>query len=137
MLKDVFGHRKFRPNQWNIIKHTLDGKDQLAVMATGYGKSLCFQFPSMYKQGITLCVCPLISLMQDQVMKLNHSGIGAGFLGSAQTAKVRTKNQAISGEIKILYVTPECFSMYVQISCLQLEAKIKIFVIAFHSILPR
>ena len=45
--------------------------------------------------------------MQDQVMKLNHSGIGAGFLGSAQTAKVRTKNQAISGELKILYVTPE------------------------------
>lgn len=107
VLKDVFGHTKFRPNQWNIIKHTLEGNDQLAVMATGYGKSLCFQFPSVYKQGITLCVCPLISLMQDQVMKLKHSGIGAGFLGSAQTAKVRTKNQAINGELKILYVTPE------------------------------
>ena len=76
-------------------------------MGTGYGKSLCFQFPSIYKTGITLCISPLISLIQDQTVKLNHAGIKAGFLGSAQTAPIKTLKQAESGLLKMLYITPE------------------------------
>ena len=88
-MKDNFGYSKFRPHQWKIISAVLSGRDQLVVMATGYGKSICFQFPALLTSGITLCVSPLISLMQDQVARLKSLGIGAEYLGSAQTAKVR------------------------------------------------
>ena len=107
VLKDNFGYSKFRPHQWEIISAVLSGRDQLVVMATGYGKSICFQFPALLTHGITLCVSPLISLMQDQVLRLKSLGIGAEYLGSAQTAKVRAKKSIKSGEVRVVYVTPE------------------------------
>ena len=93
--------------QWDIIENTLEGRDQLAVMATGYGKSLCFQFPPIYKNGLTLCVSPLISLMEDQVIKLRQQGIGAELLGSAQTNQNAALETVFAGKVSILYVTPE------------------------------
>lgn len=59
-LSQKFGHNNFRPLQWQIIKSILDGRDNFAVMATGYGKSLCFQYPSVYREAVTLVVSPLI-----------------------------------------------------------------------------
>lgn len=67
ILKKHFGHDNFRPMQWRIIAAILDRRDNFAVMATGYGKSLCFQYPPVFMQGIALVVSPLISLMEDQV----------------------------------------------------------------------
>ena len=104
ILKDVFGHTSFRPHQWSIIKNVLDSKDQLVVMGTGYGKSICFQFPSIYKQGLTICVCPLISLMEDQIMKLNRLGIKADYFSATKQNEIY---QAINGELNLLYLTPE------------------------------
>ena len=89
-LKKNFGYDNFRPSQWKIIENVLQGKDQLGVMATGYGKSLCFQFPAVYNNELTVCISPLISLMKDQVMKMNDMGIAAALLGSAATKKVTT-----------------------------------------------
>lgn len=72
VLKKQFGHSQFRPMQYKIIRSILeDHRDVSAIMATGYGKSLCYQFPSVYSGGITLVVSPLISLMEDQVLALN------------------------------------------------------------------
>ena len=107
LLKKTFGFKEFRRHQWRIINNVLDKKDQLIVMATGYGKSICFQFPSIYKGGLTLCVSPLISLMRDQVYKLQTMNIEADFLGTQQTAKVRAMRNICSGKTKIVYVTPE------------------------------
>lgn len=71
VLSDCFGHNKFRTLQWKIIRSIIiEKKDVCAVMATGYGKSLCYQFPSVYSGGVTLVISPLISLMEDQVLSL-------------------------------------------------------------------
>jgi ATP-dependent DNA helicase RecQ len=109
ILKDKFGYSSFRLEQLEIIRSVLDGKDTLAIMPTGGGKSLCFQIPALYLEGVTLVISPLISLMQDQVLNLNEYGIAACFLNSSLTggekAKVRAK--ILSSEIKIVYVSPE------------------------------
>jgi len=89
-LKTSFKLEKFRPNQWKIIKNVLDGKDQFAIMATGYGKSLCFQFPSVYKKQLTVCISPLLALMYDQIKKLNDLDIPAAKIGGAATKKKKT-----------------------------------------------
>lgn len=68
-LKKHFGHDHFRPMQWRIIEAILDRRDNFAVMATGYGKSLCFQYPPVFMNGIGLVISPLISLMEDQVRR--------------------------------------------------------------------
>ena len=107
VLKERFGYTRFRGCQWSIIENVLQGRDQLAVMATGYGKSLCFQFPPVYSNGLTLCVSPLISLMEDQVIKLGQQNIGAEFLGSAQSNKSEAMRRVYNKEVSILYVTPE------------------------------
>lgn len=71
VLKKCFGHTDFRPLQWKIISSIIyEKKDNCAIMTTGYGKSLCFQFPAVFTKGITLVISPLISLMQDQVLSL-------------------------------------------------------------------
>lgn len=66
-LSKHFGHDHFRPMQWRIIEAILNGRDNFAVMATGYGKSLCFQYPPVFMNGVALVISPLISLMEDQV----------------------------------------------------------------------
>lgn len=71
VLSKAFGHTQFRTLQWKIIRSIMiEKKDVCAIMATGYGKSLCYQFPSVYLGGITIVISPLISLMEDQVLSL-------------------------------------------------------------------
>lgn len=74
VLKKCFGHKEFRPLQWKIISSILyDKRDNCAIMATGYGKSLCFQYPAVFSKGITFVISPLISLMEDQVLAMKVS----------------------------------------------------------------
>uniref|UniRef100_A0ABI7YXR6 DNA 3'-5' helicase n=1 Tax=Felis catus TaxID=9685 RepID=A0ABI7YXR6_FELCA len=88
-LKKYFGHSSFKPVQWKVIHSVLEERrDNVVVMATGYGKSLCFQFPPVYVGKIGLVISPLISLMEDQVLQLQMSNIPACFLGSAQSKNV-------------------------------------------------
>ncbi len=109
ILKTVFGYDSFRPMQKDVIQNVLDGRDTVAVMPTGGGKSLCYQVPALLLDGLTVVVSPLISLMQDQVSQLDSLGIPAVFLNSSldwksysgACAKLR------SGQIKLLYVSPE------------------------------
>ncbi|XP_078494279.1 bifunctional 3'-5' exonuclease/ATP-dependent helicase WRN isoform X1 [Ciona intestinalis] len=108
VLKEYFGHSKFRPMQWKIINTALnDGRDQCVVMATGYGKSLCYQYPPVYLDSTAICISPLISLMEDQVLKLHTSNIPAAFLGSAQKNKQETYRDMMGGKFRVVYITPE------------------------------
>ncbi|XP_075785437.1 bifunctional 3'-5' exonuclease/ATP-dependent helicase WRN isoform X1 [Pelodiscus sinensis] len=105
-LKTYFGHSSFKPVQWKVISSVLqDKRDNLVVMATGYGKSLCFQFPPVYTSGTGIVISPLISLMEDQVLQLEMSGIPACLLGSAQSKNVRGDIKA--GNYRVVYITPE------------------------------
>ncbi|XP_068210386.1 ATP-dependent DNA helicase RecQ-like [Palaemon carinicauda] len=107
VLHDSFGHSSFRPMQWKIIHAVLQGRDNCVVMATGYGKSLCYQFPAVYSKSVAVVVSPLISLMQDQVLALQASNIEACFLGSAQTNKSNIYSDMFAGRYRVIYVTPE------------------------------
>ena len=85
LLKTYFGYDSFRNGQEDIIQSILSGRDALAVMPTGAGKSLCYQVPALILPGITLVISPLISLMQDQVKSLNEAGIHAAYINSSLT----------------------------------------------------
>lgn len=108
-LKAVFGYDSFRPGQEAVINAILEGRDILAVMPTGAGKSLCYQVPAMLLSGITLVISPLISLMQDQVKALNEAGVNAAFINSSLSEKELndTFKNAYKGYYKIIYVAPE------------------------------
>ena len=109
LLKQYFGYDRFRPLQEDIIANVLTGNDSLVIMPTGGGKSLCYQLPALRLGGITLVVSPLIALMKDQVDGLKANGIKAEFINSALPYQdmVRIRGEALRGEIKILYVSPE------------------------------
>ena len=109
ILKETFGFSHFRFEQKNIINSILDGKDTLAIMPTGGGKSLCYQIPALFLPGVTLVISPLISLMQDQVMNLLEYGVHAVFLNSSLSYKEsqKAKAQIEAGLVKIVYVSPE------------------------------
>lgn len=109
ILKDIFGYDSFRPLQLEIIKNLLAGKDTLAIMPTGGGKSLCYQIPALIFKGITIVVSPLISLMQNQVSSLKENGVPAEFLNSSLefSEYLETVKKLKDGEIKIVYVSPE------------------------------
>ncbi|XP_013772432.1 uncharacterized protein LOC106457546 [Limulus polyphemus] len=108
LLRHYFGHTSFRPMQWKIIHSVLEGQDNCVVMATGYGKSLCYQYPAVYSQGgIAIVISPLISLMEDQVTALRVANIEACLLGSAQKEKSTVLGDLMSGKYKLLYITPE------------------------------
>ncbi|XP_075460126.1 bifunctional 3'-5' exonuclease/ATP-dependent helicase WRN isoform X3 [Ascaphus truei] len=105
-LKTYFGHSSFKPVQWKVIYSILkERRDNLVVMATGYGKSLCYQFAPVYTSGIGIVISPLISLMEDQVLQLEMSNIPSCFLGSAQSKNVMKDVKA--GKLKVIYMTPE------------------------------
>uniref|UniRef100_A0A673GWC7 DNA 3'-5' helicase n=1 Tax=Sinocyclocheilus rhinocerous TaxID=307959 RepID=A0A673GWC7_9TELE len=105
-LKMFFGHHSFKPVQWKVIHSVLtERRDNLVVMATGYGKSLCFQFPPVYCQNVSVVISPLIALMEDQVLHLQMSNIPACFLGSAQTKNLY--EEVKRGHFRVVYMTPE------------------------------
>ncbi|MFD2518687.1 DNA helicase RecQ [Salinimicrobium flavum] len=108
-LKDYFGYESFRPLQRQIIDSVFEGKDNLVIMPTGGGKSICFQLPAILLPGITLVISPLIALMKDQVDGLTANGIPAAFLNSSQSEKAQQEifSRISRNEIKLLYVAPE------------------------------
>jgi ATP-dependent DNA helicase RecQ len=108
-LQRHFGFPSFRPGQEAIVRDTLAGKDVLALMPTGGGKSLCFQLPALLKPGLALVVSPLIALMQDQVRALTGNGIAATFINSSLPGvEVEQRIGAmLRGEFKLVYLAPE------------------------------
>ena len=108
-LKTYFGFDAFRPGQEEIVDHILAGRDVLAVMPTGAGKSLCYQLPALLMPGITVVVSPLISLMMDQVKALNEAGVHAAYINSSLTENQMAKalELAKTGQYRIIYVAPE------------------------------
>ena len=109
VLKEYWGYDSFRPKQEDIVTAALDGKDVLAILPTGGGKSVCFQVPAMMRDGIALVVTPLIALMKDQVQNLNDRGIKALCVnaGMGRREVELTLNNALYGDFKFLYVSPE------------------------------
>ena len=109
VLKQYYGYDSFRSGQEPVIDHILAGKDVLAVMPTGAGKSICYQIPAVLMPGITLVISPLISLMKDQVGALNQNGIRAAYLNSSLTPRQFSLalQNAKNGVYKIIYVAPE------------------------------
>ncbi len=107
-----FGHSAFRPGQEAVVRAALDGRDVLAVMPTGSGKSIGYQLPALLLPGITLVVSPLIALMKDQTDELNRKGIAAAALHSLMSAGERQAalEEARAGRLRLLYVSPERFA---------------------------
>ncbi|MEM7198982.1 MAG: ATP-dependent DNA helicase RecQ [Planctomycetota bacterium] len=110
-LAEHFGLVRFRGLQEPVIRHVLEGRNALAIMPTGEGKSLCYQLPAMLTEGTTIVVSPLIALMEDQVRGLQRRGLPAACIHSQKERREREAalDAASRGEIKLLYVTPERF----------------------------
>ena len=111
-LKKYFGYDSFRSEQQGIIESVLSGNDQLVIMPTGGGKSICFQLPAILFKGVTLVVSPLIALMKDQVDGLNANGIPANYFNSSQDSNEHQQifEDIHNSKIKLLYVAPESLS---------------------------
>ena len=109
VLAEVFGFEAFRPGQEAVIEAVLAGRNVLAVMPTGSGKSLCFQVPALVREGLTVVVSPLVALMQDQVAALRLVGVAADGIhsGNERTENVAAWRRAASGETRLLYMAPE------------------------------
>ena len=109
LLKSVFGFDAFRPGQEEVVAAILAGRDVLAIMPTGGGKSLCYQLPALRHDGLTVVISPLIALMRDQVSGLREAGVEAGALNSAndpwETERVFEALEA--GKLRLLYMAPE------------------------------
>src|SRR6202034_741021 len=109
LLRTIFGFAEFRSGQAEIVETIVAGREVLAVMPTGSGKSLCYQLPALLRDGLTIVVSPLIALMRNQVAQLRGYGIAAAALNSANDA---AENRAIldqiaRGELRLVYVAPE------------------------------
>ena len=109
LLRQIFGFDEFRPGQQDIVEAVRDGRDVLAIMPTGGGKSLCFQLPALMRDGVTVVISPLIALMRDQVRALREAGVAAGALTSGNTEAETDEIFAAlrEGTLKILYMAPE------------------------------
>ena len=125
-LSQTFGFPDFRHNQKPVVQALLGGRDVLAVMPTGAGKSLCYQVPALVFGGLTIVVSPLVALMEDQVAALNLAGIPAGTINSARDREtnVETWRRAAAGEIRLLYLSPERLMTQRMIASLQRLAPI-------------
>ena len=118
-LKQYFGYDTLRPSQEPIIANVMAGRDTLAIMPTGGGKSLCYQLPALVLPGLTLVISPLIALMHDQVQSLNKNGINAVYLNSSQSSeeqnqiwevleRIKVKqNASCVDDLKLIYTSPE------------------------------
>jgi len=111
LLTENFPYKQFRGEQENILQQVMAGKDILALMPTGMGKSLCFQFPAKVQKDLVLVISPLIALMEDQVQKAQQLGISASYLSSTVSREDRESRQKRlgEGEYQLFYVTPERF----------------------------
>ena len=109
ILKKYWGYDVFRPLQLDIIQSALDGKDTLALLPTGGGKSICFQVPALCREGICIVISPLIALMKDQVFNLRKRDIQAAAIYSGMHPKEidRTFDNCVYGNVKLLYLSPE------------------------------
>jgi ATP-dependent DNA helicase RecQ len=109
LLRRVFGYDVFRGEQREIVERVVDGGDALVLMPTGGGKSLCYQLPSLLREGCGIVVSPLIALMQDQVAALRQAGVRAAALNSTLSAREARAVEAalLAGELDLLYVAPE------------------------------
>lgn len=108
-LKRVFGFADFRPGQGEAVRSLLEGRDVLAVMPTGAGKSLCYQVPALLMEGLTVVVSPLVALMEDQVAALKLSGVAADTINSGRDRETNVDawRRVASGETRLLYMSPE------------------------------
>ena len=109
LLRKIFGFAEFRPGQRDIVDAVIDGRNVLAIMPTGGGKSLCFQLPALVREGLTVVISPLIALMHDQVRGLQAAGVAAAALTSSNTQK---ETEAVfsdlnAGKLQLLYLAPE------------------------------
>ncbi|WP_432695835.1 DNA helicase RecQ [Marinobacterium sp. YM272] len=109
ILAEVFGYESFRPPQDAVVEALLAGQDSLVIMPTGGGKSLCYQLPSLVREGTGVVISPLIALMQDQVNALSQLGIRAGCLNSSLPLEQlqATEAQLVAGELDMVYIAPE------------------------------
>jgi len=130
VLRTTFGYPAFRGGQEAIVRHVADGGDALVLMPTGAGKSLCYQIPSLLREGTGIVVSPLIALMQDQVAALSQVGVRAAFLNSTLSSRAagEVEQALLGGELDLLYVAPE---RLVTSRCLELfdRAKLALFAI--------
>lgn len=108
-LKSIFGIDHFYNEQWEAVQRILNGERILMIQRTGFGKSLCYQFPATQFEGITVIFSPLIALMRDQVKALNGKGISARYINSEQSVEENSAaiQDALDGKVKILYIAPE------------------------------
>ncbi len=107
ILHRVFGHAEFRGPQEQIISDVIAGRDCLAIMPTGAGKSLCYQVPALVRPGTALVISPLIALMEDQVQALHTQGVRAGTLNSQSADGGQVWRDFVDGQFDLLYVSPE------------------------------
>lgn len=109
ILKDTFGYNNFRAPQDKIISDLIDGKNISVIMPTGGGKSMCYQIPSMVRDGVGIILSPLIALMEDQVKSLNTNGVKAYYINSTLSYEERREIQRSveAGQVDMLYVSPE------------------------------
>ncbi|HOP81396.1 MAG TPA: RecQ family ATP-dependent DNA helicase, partial [Armatimonadota bacterium] len=129
ILQKTFGYNEFRGNQERIITHVVQGGDAFVLMPTGGGKSLCYQIPSLIRDGVGVVISPLISLMQDQVSALVELGVNAVMLNSSlsPTAQREAINYVRTGKVDLLYVAPERLLME---STLQMLSEIPVALFA-------
>ena len=130
ILKDIFGHDKFRSFQEDVVDCILNKQDVLTILPTGGGKSLCYQLPTLLMDGVTVVISPLIALMQDQIKALNDLNISAEMISSATSNDENsfTLQKLLNGELKFIYVAPERFSSNEFVGVLQ-RININYFVI--------
>jgi ATP-dependent DNA helicase RecQ len=109
LLKEYFGYDTFRPLQREIMESVLTGRDTVAILPTGAGKSLCYQLPALARRGLTVVISPLIALMKDQVDQLMASGVSATFLNSSlpYSEVIARQRELAKGSYSLLYLAPE------------------------------